>query len=198
MIRIAVRSRPIGLSWRNGLSLFFMLTAIDPVVWGQPAVTPVPQEARQALALNVGGNSLLLGVGYQYQLIQFGTKHHSHAGALEINAGLGFVPSICILGCSDSGITTHHGLLLLWGRKLQGEIGYAGLLARKGLLYDQAYLPGALAGLRFAPNDWFLRLYIVGLFYHQEGTGITATGELAWQKTRYLQPLPAMSIGFRF
>ena len=162
------------------------------------AVLPAPEAAKHAITFDLAGNTPLIGVSYHQQLIQFANVHHAYTGAIEVSAGFGYVPSICIFGCSADGLSTHHSLLLLWGRKLQGEFGYAGFLTPKGLLYEQAYLPGAIAGLRYSPKSWLLRLYIAGMIVQENGTGITVSGDLAWQKKTYLLPIPGLSIGRRF
>lgn len=105
-------------------------------------LTPPTEHAKHAITFDLGGNTPVVGASYHYQLIQFANAQRSYAGAIEVSAGIGFIPSICIFGCSQATVTTHHSLLLLWGHKLQAELGYAGLLTPRGALYQQAYLPG--------------------------------------------------------
>jgi hypothetical protein len=162
-------------------------------------VTPPLTEGRHAITLDLAGSTPFIGLSYHNQIVQFGRSPGSYKGAIELNAGFGIIPSICVIGCSESGFSTHHSLLLLWGRKLQGEIGYAGFLTRKGLVYSgKTYLPGVNLGLRYAPKAWLLRLYMAGMVYQEKGTGLTNTGDLVWQTKTLLQSVPGFSVGRRF
>ena len=162
-------------------------------------VTPPLNEARHAITLDLLGSTPVIGLSYHNQIIQFGKSPGSYKGAIEVNAGFGIIPSICIFGCSQPSFSTHHSLLLLWGRKLQGEIGYAGFLIDKGSLFsNQAYLPGANLGLRYAPKTWLIRLYMADMVYQEKGTGVTSAGDLVWQTKTFLYPLPGFSVGRRF
>lgn len=145
------------------------------------------------------GSTPFIGLSYHNQIIQFGKSTDSYKGAVEVNAGFGIIPSICIFGCSQPSLSTHHSILVLWGRKLQAEFGYTGFLARKGVLFtNQAYLPGASLGLRFASNAWLFRLYMAGMVGQEKGTGVTGDGDLVWQTKTFLYPIPGFSVGHRF
>ncbi len=162
-------------------------------------VTPPLDQARQAITLDLAGSTPFIGVSYHNQIVQFGKTSGSYKGALEVNAGFGIIPSICFFGCSQPSLSTHHSVLLLWGRKLQAEFGYTGFLARKGVLFtNQAYLPGANLGLRYAPRTWLLRLYMAGMVDQEKGTAVTSDGDLVWQTKTFLYPVPGFSIGRRF
>ncbi len=161
-------------------------------------LTPPPENAKHAVTFDLGGNTPVVGASYHYQLIQFANAQRSYVGAIEVSAGIGFVPSICFFGCSQATVTTHHSLLLLWGHKLQAELGYAGTLFSQRFIGESVYAPGVITGLRYAPKTWLLRLYVAGWVYHENGTGITDSDDLVWQKTTYLLPSLGLSIGKRF
>ncbi len=197
-------TRPLSwLTYRKNWLVFLLVVLVVGSYragFGQDRlpITPVPEEAKQAVTFNLAGNTPFMGVSYHHQLIKFATQRQPYAGAIEVSAGVGFVPAFCFFGCTKGVLTTQHALLLLWGRKLQGELGYAGFLTSRESFYNQGYLPGAVAGLRYAPKTWLLRLYMAGMVYQDKGTGITASGDLAWQTTTYLLPIPGVSIGRRF
>jgi hypothetical protein len=162
-------------------------------------VTPPLTEARHAITLDLAGSTPFIGLSYHNQIVQFGRSPGSYKGAIELNAGFGFIPSICVFGCSESSLSTHHSLLLLWGRKLQGEIGYAGFLTGEGIVYSgKTYLPGVNLGLRYAPKAWLFRLYMVGVVHKEKGTAYTGTNDLVWETKTLLLPIPGFSVGRRF
>lgn len=164
-----------------------------------PSVTPAPREARQAVTLDLIGNTPFVGVSYHYELIRFNPRQNTFAGAVEVQAGVGYIPQFCFFNCSPGGLTTHHALLLLWGNRLRGEFGYAGTLTEPGLFGAQAYMPGALIGLRTpSGKTWLVRLYVAGLIYHTDGTVTTATGDLVRERKTVLLVSPGLSIGKRF
>lgn len=158
--------------YRHHLIALLLGLGLYGSAFGQDSLRVIPplEQARHAITLDIAGNTPLIGVGYRNQIIRFSNAQHSYSGGLELSAGLGYIPSICFFACSKSGVSTYHSLLLLFGRKVQAEIGYSGMLISK-------YLPGAIVGLRYAPENWLLRLYL-NRFVH--GT------------------IPGVSVGLRF
>ena len=182
--------------------LLWLLIGIGPmpVSWGQSltSVTPVPDELKQGVSLDLGGNTPLIGFSYHRVLVPFATPRHPNAGSINMQLGVGYIPTFCLFGYNQGGLSSHHALLFRWGRRLQGEVGYAGLLAPKNAIASQVYLPGALTGLRYNPKAWFARLYLAGLFHHEDKTIITTAGELVDQRVNYLILSVGLSIGKRF
>ncbi|MVM31844.1 hypothetical protein GO755_17480 [Spirosoma sp. HMF4905] len=183
------------------LALLFILGSRTPGLGQESSsLIPAPEEAKQAMTLDLLGNTPVLGVSYHHQIIQFATQRQSYAGAIEVSAGAGIIPKLCLWGpCDDKlSVSTHHSLLLLWGRRLQVEVGYAGVLGQKGIIASQAYIPGVITGLRYAPKTWLVRLYVAGMIYSETRTSSKAYDDVVWKKTTYLFPSPGLSIGRRF
>ena len=180
--------------------LAWLLTGLGQVSRGQSStsVTPTPDELKQAVSLDLGGNTPAVGFSYHRVLVPFATLQHPNAGSINLQAGVGYIPTFCIFGCNRGGLTTHHALLFRWGRRLQGEVGYTGFLGPQNAIASQAYLPGALTGLRYGPKTWFARLYLTGLFHSDKESLVMTSGELVDQLTNYLILSMGLSIGKRF
>ena len=83
--------------------LVLLLTAVghrSALAQEQVLLTPPTENAKHAVTFDLGGNTPVVGASYHYQLIQFANAQRSYVGAIEVSAGIGFVPSICFFGCS--------------------------------------------------------------------------------------------------
>ncbi|GAA4394591.1 hypothetical protein GCM10023187_00590 [Nibrella viscosa] len=185
--------------------LLLVTAALLPITGrGQlPSVTPEPKGYRQAVSFDLAGNTPFIGASYHLQFIRFAPRSRNYSGAIELSAGLGYVPGICLFTSCPGSFSTHHALLLLYGRgRWQAEAGYTGFYYNTQFFIWKlnGYMPAPAVGIRYhtSRNDWLFRLYMAGSSHAETNTSQSATGDLVLKKTTYLMMLPGFSVGKRF
>ena len=185
------------------IQLVVLLSTGSPVLGQDSTLTPKPEALRNAFTLDLGGNTPVIGASYHVQVVRFRPQGNYYTGAVELSAGLGYMPSLCLFERCSGSVSTHHALLLLYGRRLQTELGYAGSLFKFNFLFNdfkyQSYLPTGLLGLRYnGPNRWLFRLYLTGWVFTNIESDTNAAGELMRQEITRLNLFPGFSFGRRF
>ncbi|WP_247232282.1 hypothetical protein [Telluribacter sp. SYSU D00476] len=183
--------------------LLVLLSVGWPVLGQDSTLTPKPEALRNAFTLDLAGNTPVIGASYHVQVVRFRPEGNLYRGAVELSTGLGYMPSLCLFERCSGSVSTHHSLLLLYGRRLQTELGYAGSLFKTHFLFDdlkyQSYLSAGLLGLRYnGPQRWLFRLYLTGWVYTDIESDTNAAGELVKQEVTRLNLFPGFSFGRRF